>query len=128
MTSSERLANVRQRLLQWIADTDSAGASDAAAATITGESILIRDDFYVGRRFRTARYRAVWFMEEDQLKIYDADGVWLATLSGTELVGSAAPTVAVPMVRSAEAQDAGSRSSESQTGELQNDSALGRAA
>ena len=39
------------------------------------EAILIRDGFYCGRRFQCGELKAVWFVEEDQLKIYDQEGV-----------------------------------------------------
>ena len=38
------------------------------------EMILIRDGFYCGRRFRVDGHQAVWFCEENELKIYDGDG------------------------------------------------------
>jgi hypothetical protein len=68
MTNSQRLATVRDCLVMWIAQQT--GSTD----TIASESILIRDDFYCGRRFRTANYTAVWFTEQDELKIYRVDG------------------------------------------------------
>ena len=43
------------------------------------EAILIRDGFYWGRRFRCGPLEAVWFVEEDQLKIYNQQGVLLKT-------------------------------------------------
>ena len=39
------------------------------------EAILIRDGFYCGRRFQCGELKAVWFVEEDQLKIYNQEGV-----------------------------------------------------
>ena len=39
------------------------------------EAILIRDGFYCGRRFQCGELQAVWFVEEDQLKIYNQEGV-----------------------------------------------------
>ncbi|HTN75351.1 MAG TPA: hypothetical protein VL096_08895 [Pirellulaceae bacterium] len=38
------------------------------------ESILIRQGAYCGRRFQAADGSAVWFVEEAQLKFYDATG------------------------------------------------------
>lgn len=38
------------------------------------ETILIRDGHYCGRRFRGNNYQAIWFIEENQLKIYGPDG------------------------------------------------------
>jgi hypothetical protein len=49
------------------------------------ESILIRDDFFCGRRFYTADHHAVWFIEQDELKIYDTDGDLLCVLAGCEI-------------------------------------------
>ncbi len=38
------------------------------------ESILIQDGYYCGRRFECNGLKAIWFVEEDQVKIYDRDG------------------------------------------------------
>jgi len=38
------------------------------------ETILIRDGYYCGRRFETDSAAAVWFVEENQVKVYRADG------------------------------------------------------
>lgn len=38
------------------------------------ETILIRDGFYCGRRFRAESVHAIWFLEENQLKFFGADG------------------------------------------------------
>lgn len=45
------------------------------------ESLLIRDGFFCGRRFEMDGLCAVWFVEEDELKIYDRDGALLAAKS-----------------------------------------------
>lgn len=45
-----------------------------ACADELRESILIRDGAYCGRRFEGAEGHAVWFVEENQLKFYRADG------------------------------------------------------
>lgn len=37
------------------------------------ETILIRDGHYCGHRFACGDVSAVWFCEEDQVKLYDAD-------------------------------------------------------
>lgn len=42
------------------------------------ESLLIRDGFFCGRRFEMDGLCAVWFVEEDELKVYDRDGALLA--------------------------------------------------
>ena len=38
------------------------------------ESILIRGGAYCGRRFDSAAGHAIWFLEENQIKFYDAAG------------------------------------------------------
>jgi len=81
MTNSQRLASVRTRLLCWISESTESVASEK----IVGESILICNEFYVGRRFRTESHRAVWFIEEDELKIYDADNQLLCVMSSEEI-------------------------------------------
>ena len=47
------------------------------------EHILIRDDLYCGRRFRCDRLQAVWFIEEDEIKIYGADNTVVRVLHGS---------------------------------------------
>lgn len=42
--------------------------------TTISETLLIRNGFYCGRRFRLSNLEAVWFFEEKQLKIYAHDG------------------------------------------------------
>lgn len=42
------------------------------------EIILIRNGHYCGRRFTVAGGSAVWFLEENQIKVYDAQGTLLA--------------------------------------------------
>ena len=83
MTNSQRLAAVRLRLQQWLAQQSGAGGE--ASQNIRNESILIRDGFYCGRQFDAGTHRAVWFMEEDELKISTADGRWVCTLQGESL-------------------------------------------
>jgi hypothetical protein len=38
------------------------------------ESLLIRDGNYCGRRFEADRGHALWFFEEDQVKVFGEDG------------------------------------------------------
>lgn len=55
---------VAQTFLQWgLADADS-----------WRESLLICGGSYCGRRFDAAGGHAIWFVEEDQIKFYGADG------------------------------------------------------
>ena len=95
MTNSQRLAKVRARLLQWIADQEpgdsgddpstESGTESNAGSFILRESILIRGEFFCGRRFYTANHYAVWFIEEDQLKIYHNNGDLLCILTGSQI-------------------------------------------
>ena len=39
------------------------------------ETLLIRDGNYFGQRFERDDFRAVWFVEENQLKFYGPDGL-----------------------------------------------------
>jgi hypothetical protein len=95
MTNSQRLATVRSRLLRWLAEER--GKEEISAengSPILTESILIRDEFYCGRRFQTATHEAVWFMEEDELKIYRRDGMLACVLSGDQLSSDNPPQAA----------------------------------
>lgn len=53
--------------------------------SISDESILIRDEHYCGRRFSTSTHRAVWFIEEDQVKIYTTDQQLCCVLNADEI-------------------------------------------
>ena len=48
------------------------------------ETILIRDGHYAGRRFEFAGGRAIWFVNEDQVKFY-SESALLKTLRLTEV-------------------------------------------
>ncbi|GEM_PF-734073 len=77
MTNSQRLAAVRERLRAWY----EARTQHAETPWEIAESILIRDGFYCGRTFRFADFRAVWFLEEEQVKIYDTAGALLESFA-----------------------------------------------
>ncbi len=74
MTNSQRLVTVRECFERWIGDGE-----------IESESILIRDEFFCGRRFCAAQFSAVWFIEEDTLKIFDDQRQLLVVLRGEEI-------------------------------------------
>lgn len=84
MTNSQRLATVRVRLLRWLADQQ-VGGDLSVENPILSESILIRNEFYCGRRFHTSTHQAVWFIEEDELKIYKENGELACVFSGNEI-------------------------------------------
>ncbi|WP_149752693.1 hypothetical protein [Rubripirellula obstinata] len=74
MTNSQRLTTVRSAIEGYLASqADQPGSTDEVDCVIAIESILIRDEHYCGRRFSTSTHRAVWFIEEDQVKIFTAD-------------------------------------------------------
>lgn len=68
MTNSQRLSVVRRLLESWWRERQPDAAEEIR------ESILIRDGYYCGRRFIYGALSAVWFAEEDQIKLYDQDG------------------------------------------------------
>lgn len=45
------------------------------------ESILIKAGNYCGRRFVASGGHAIWFVEENQIKLYSADGKLLQVIS-----------------------------------------------
>ena len=45
------------------------------------EHILLRDDAYCGRRFFADGLQAIWFVEEDQIKIHARDGAVARVMS-----------------------------------------------
>ena len=82
MTNSQRLAAVRTALRQWIADRHP-GRDDSGKPL--SETMLIRNGYFCGRRFRFQLYHAVWFIEEDEVKILGPDGAIAARLSSQEI-------------------------------------------
>ncbi|TWU47115.1 hypothetical protein [Rubripirellula reticaptiva] len=74
MTNSQRLATVRECFLCW-----------TEGGEIESESILIRNEFFCGRRFRSSNHHAVWFIEEDTLKIFDQDNQLACVMRGDEI-------------------------------------------
>jgi hypothetical protein len=74
MTNSQRIEKVRHTLQRWYE------AEHEPTELQFEESILIRDGFYCGRRFRFGPYSAIWFIEENQLKIFDERGALQLTV------------------------------------------------
>lgn len=75
MTTSQRLSAVRRLLELWCRDRQPDAAEEMS------ESILIRDGYYCGRRFKWGTLSAVWFAEEDQIKLFDDDGQLIESLA-----------------------------------------------
>lgn len=84
MTNSQRLATVRRCLTRWLRQHGGNGDTLPIGVPFR-ESILIRDGFYCGRRFHAPGHEAVWFLEEDQLKIASDDGQTLEVFSGDQI-------------------------------------------
>lgn len=78
MTNSQRLQIVRQRVAEWLTSHGYAVPEEIS------ESILIRDGFYCGRRFKLDECTAVWFTEDDQIKIYDSESKLLTSFMASE--------------------------------------------
>jgi hypothetical protein len=86
MTNSQRLATVRSAIEGYLAtQADQPNGLSEIDTVINAESILIRNEYYCGRRFRTTTHRAVWFIDEDQVKIYSADNLLCCVLSAEEI-------------------------------------------
>lgn len=83
MTNSQRLAAVRRCLDRWLEKQQSDEQSDGD--TEISDAMLIRGGFYVGRKFQLGSYRAVWFMEEDEIKIHDAAGAVVTKLDSAAI-------------------------------------------
>ncbi len=81
MTNSQRLANVRKALNHWLQQHVGPGHHLSPGS----ESIVIRDGFYCGRRFSATSHHAVWFVEEDELKIYGAGKRMVASMHSDEI-------------------------------------------
>lgn len=93
MTNSQRLDRIRQHLAAIIRDDLKNSASDeprldedaiGRETDILRESILIRDEFFCGRRFQTANYNAVWFIEQNELKVFKSKSL-LTVLSANQI-------------------------------------------
>lgn len=101
MTNSQRLANVRVALQHWLARHVESPAGEVAPAgslqRLGSESILIRGGFYCGRRFDAGTHHAVWFVEEDELKIYELSGQLVCSMQADEISHWVSQTPPVPL-------------------------------
>ena len=82
MTNSQRLAMVRDCLKCWLKDQDTYKENDES---ILRETILIRNEFFCGRQFHLRNHHAIWFIEEDELKIYGPDRELAATFDSQQI-------------------------------------------
>jgi hypothetical protein len=77
MQHAEVLVAVRQLIRSTFSELG------AVAPVEMRENILIRDEMYCGRRFRSGDYQAIWFIEEDEIKIYAQGGAVLRVMSAS---------------------------------------------
>lgn len=68
MHHAQLTEGVRRLVADAFADLGDAPGSELR------ETILIRNGGYCGRRFETDNAAAIWFVEENQLKVFQADG------------------------------------------------------
>jgi hypothetical protein len=74
MVHAQLTASVRALVLQTFAQFDLPAGDDLQ------DTILIRDGVYCGRRFDVEQGHAIWFLEEGQLKFFDANGSVIQTI------------------------------------------------
>ena len=58
----------------------------AVTDAIEEESLLIRSGAYCGHRIEKDDFRAVWFIEEDEIKFYSPQGQLLRVLHPAEVL------------------------------------------
>jgi hypothetical protein len=75
--SDATIHSVRTRVRQLLA---AAGLPTEAPVR---ETLLIRNGNYCGRRFESDGAHAVWFMEEDQIKLYSPEGLLLSVANAS---------------------------------------------
>jgi len=68
MTNVFISSDIRQLVNETFAELHLSGGAEPR------ETILIRGGHYCGRRFDVENGHAVWFMEEEQIKFFRADG------------------------------------------------------
>ena len=55
------------------------------------EALLIREGYFCGRRFSLGEHQAVWFIEENQIKLFGPEGQVIKSLVASELAEDVAP-------------------------------------
>jgi hypothetical protein len=80
MQHSQTLTAIRQIVRDIFAELGQAADCQAT------EHILLRDDVYCGRRFQADGLQAIWFIEENEVKIYAKDGSVARVLSPSEIL------------------------------------------
>ena len=75
-SQTERVRRFISQALTQLGETD---------ADEIRETILIRDGYYCGRRFEAQAGAAIWFVEENQVKVFRADGTVALVLEADAL-------------------------------------------
>ncbi|MBC8868661.1 MAG: hypothetical protein H8E44_04555 [Planctomycetes bacterium] len=78
MQHAEVLDAIRQLTRNTFADL---GANSPIEVS---ENILIRGETYCGRRFQCGELEAIWFVEEDEIKIYGGNGALVCVMSSDD--------------------------------------------
>ena len=54
------------------------------------ETILLRDRFYVGRKFRAGGFQVIWWVEMNLVEVFDEDGQVVKTIGLEQKLGKSA--------------------------------------
>jgi len=57
-----------------------------AASPLLEETVLIRNGYFCGRRYHCNGFHAIWFVEENQVKVFDQQGTISEVFSADRLV------------------------------------------
>lgn len=87
MSNAQRLDEVKAFLQAWFVKNHPSNVWNMT------EAILISDGHYCGRRFAFGPYTAIWFVEENQIKICNPDGSVAVRQDCRDLFNEQAATV-----------------------------------
>ena len=73
MTHDEQIDHVRSMIEEQLRQ------ADLDVSTFLGERLLLSDGHYFGRVFEWENAKASWFIEENQVKIFEASGRLLSS-------------------------------------------------
>ncbi len=79
MDSVPKSRLIRQRIRSLLLEIG------ARPGSVESETLLIRDGVYCGHHFRFGQYEAVWFVEEEQIKLYGPSGTLVRSLRTSEI-------------------------------------------
>jgi hypothetical protein len=88
MHHAELIESIRQIVGDAFEQLRLGGADDVR------ESLLIREGVYCGRRFEAPSGHALWFFEEDQIKLFGPDGRVLRVIQAASKLGAPARVAA----------------------------------